>query len=193
MELPGKGKELPLFWGPRALLQLSCTNHIPTASQTQTALAETGSSAPWPGGPPRTWRGYQSTCAGPASTSQTRSTEVGYRSSQGSLGGSRPWSGAERQGGAVLLAAALPIEPAPLSTYPTSSQPGLPRPPSAVSVANGYSQASSMWPFPASFSVTASLRSDTHTTHFIYPRAFFAPNISTCNIWADEGKNICAF
>ena len=51
MELPGKGKELPLFWGPRALLQLSCTNHIPTASQTQTALAETGSSAPWPGGP----------------------------------------------------------------------------------------------------------------------------------------------
>ena len=124
MELPGKGKELPLFWGPRALLQLSGTNHIPTASQTQTALAETGSSAPWPGGPPRIWRGYQSTCAGPASTSQTRSTEVGYRSSQGSLGGSRPWSGAERQGGAVLLAALLPIEPAPLSTYPTSSQPG---------------------------------------------------------------------
>ena len=91
----------------------------------------------------------------------------------------------------MFLAALLLTQSAPLSTYPTSSQPGPASQP--VSEVNGYSQASSVRSFPASFSVTASLRSDTYNTHFILLRAFFAPNISPCNVWADEEKNICAF
>lgn len=73
--LPGRAPGMSALWG-RGSSTASVTNHIP-AARIQTALTGTGSSARLPGVSPRTWRGYRSTCAPPASTSPTRSTQVG--------------------------------------------------------------------------------------------------------------------
>lgn len=70
--LPG----MSAFWG-RGSSTASVINHIPAASWIQIVLTGTGSSVRLPGVSLRTWRGYWSTCAPPASTSPTQSTQVG--------------------------------------------------------------------------------------------------------------------
>lgn len=76
-------------------------------------------------------------------------------------------------------------QPAPSSTHPTGSQPASAALSRFSGQMDGCSRPSSMQPSPVSLSlsVTASLRSNTRTLHFIHLRAFFAPNLNICIVW----------